>query len=152
MGVKIHKRPTDEQCQSLEEEQSVNESGTSSVQQSNDINSQILAELHRLNGRIAMVKEKVSDNFERLSNVTPNVMNSSLVQHKLEREPVSIRSRHLSTADSSEQSHDLVVPSLNILLTSRQNQTEVDDRLRHLAQLAMDQGKLKSQRGVGQSV
>ena len=90
----------------------------SKVQQSNHINSQILAELQKLNVRIARVEEKVPDNSERLSNVTPHVMNSSIVQHQLAPELVSIKSRHSSTADSSQQSHDLVVSTLNTLQAS----------------------------------
>ena len=107
-------------------------------QQHSDVSSQILAELQKLNGRIATVEEKVQTNTQKLSNVVPQVYNAPVTQHQLVGDASNVRSRHSSAADASVQSQDVVVPSLNSLHTSQRIQAEVDERLRHLAHLSME--------------
>ena len=123
------------------------ESVNSSLQNT-DVSSQILAELQKLNGRIATVEEKVQNNAQKLSNVVPQVYNTPVTQPQLVGEATNVRSRHSSAAESSVRSQDVVVPSLNSLQMSQRIQAEVDERLRHLAHLSTEQGKLKSQRGA----
>ena len=124
----------------------------SDQQQNHDISSQILAELHKLNGRIATVEEKVQTNAQKLSNVIPQAHNVPVTQHQVAAEASNKRSRHSSSAGASIQSQDVLIPSLSSLQTSQRIQAEVDERLRHLAHLSTDQGKLKSQRWGGENI
>ena len=147
---KTHKKPINEQCPSLLHNDSM-ESVNGDQQQNSDVSSQILAELQKLNGRIATVEEKVQNNAQKLSNVVPQVYNAPVTQHQV-ADASNVRSRHSSVAGSSVQSQDVVVPSLQSLQTSQRIQAEVDERLRHLAHLSTDQGKLKSQRGGSDNI
>ena len=127
---KTHKKPIDEQCLSLLHNDSI-ESVNSD--QSTDVNSQILAELQKLNGRIATVEQKVQSNAQKLSNVVPQGYNTPVAPSQLVGEATSVRSRHSSAAESSVRNQDVVVPLLNSLQTSQRIQAEVDERLHHLA-------------------
>ena len=148
---KTHKKPIDEQCPSVLHNDSI-EINSHDHQQQSDVSSQILAELQKLNGRIATVEEKVQNNAQKLSNVIPQVYNTPVTQHQLVGEASNGRSRHSSAADLSVHSQDIVVTSLNSLQTSKRIQAEVDERLRHLAHLSTEQGKLKSQREGSENI
>ena len=124
----------------------------SGQQQNHDISSQILVELQKLNGRIATVEEKVQTNAQKLSNLIPQAHNVPITQHQAAAEASNSRSRRSSSADASVQSQGILIPSLCSLQTSQRIQAEVDERLRHLAHLSTDQGKLKSQRGGGENI
>ena len=97
----------------------------SDQQQHSDFSSQILAELQNLIGRIVTVKQKVQTNAQKLSNVIPQVYNAPVAQNQV-AETSNVRSRHSSSANSSVQSQDIVVPSLNTLQMSQRIQAEVD--------------------------
>ena len=146
---KTHKKPIDEQCPSVSLNDSVGSSNVSDQQQNHDIRSQILAELQKLNGRIATVEKRVQTNAQKLSYVMPQAHNVPVTQHQAAAEASNSRSRHSSSADALVQSQDVLILSLSSLQTSQRIHVEVDERLRHLAHLSMDQGKLKSQRGGG---
>ena len=125
-----HERPINSKCQYVKESDSSdvdNESSSSAGQM--DINKQILQELKQLNGRIAKVEERV-DNQEK----------GHCVSHK------SVKSVSTTESASSQDDAELMLPSLSSLKSSRQLQSQVDQRLQELQAINM-QGKFKSQRG-----
>ena len=91
-------------------------------------------------------------NAQKLSNVMPQAHNVPITQHQAAAEASNSRSRHSSSADASVQNQDVLILSLSSLQTSQRIQVEVDERLRHLAHLSTDQGKLKSQMGGGENI
>ena len=135
---KTHKKPIDEQCPSVSLNDSVESANVSDRQQNHVISSQILAELQKLNGRIATVEEKVQTNAQKLSNVIPQAHTVPITQHQVAAEASNSRSRHSSSADASVQCQDVLIPSLTSLQTSQRIQAEVDERLHHLAHLSTD--------------
>ena len=51
-----------------------------------------------LNGKVAMVKEKVQANPQKLSNVVPQIIIIPVTQHQLVADTSNARSRHSSAA------------------------------------------------------
>ena len=93
--------------------------------QHSDVSSQILAKLQKLNGRIATVEENMQTSAQKLYNVIPQVYNAPVAQNQV-AETSNIRSRHYSSANSSVQSQDIMIPSLNTLQMSQRIQFEVN--------------------------
>ena len=125
----LHERPINSKCQYVKEsDNSDMDSDNTSGAGQMDIQMQILHELKQLNGRVAKVEEKV-ENQEKEQLNSPRSSKSGL-----------------TTASTSQDDADLVLPSLTSLKNSTQLQSQVDRRLQELQAINM-QGKFKSQRG-----
>ena len=125
----LHERPINTKCQYVKESDNsdVDSDNTSGAGQM-DIQMQILHELKQLNGRVAKVEEKVENQEKEQWN-----------------SPKSSKSWS-TTASTSQDDADLVLPSLTSLKNSTQLQSQVDRRLQELQAINL-QGKFKSQRG-----
>ena len=125
-----HERPINSKCTKNNVNGETSNNVASGAEQSDsDINLQILQELKSLSGRMTVVEQKVDASAEK----------SSKAQHRQSQD----------TSDSeegSEDTNDVVTPSLEGLRQSAQTQAKVEERLAELHAI-QNKGKFRSQRG-----
>ena len=122
-----HERPINSKCTKTDVNSETSNNVASGAEQS-DINLQILQELKSLSGRMTVVEQKVDASAGK----------SSKVQHRQFQDTSE-------SEEGSEDTDDVVTPSLEGLRQSAQIQAKVEERLAELHAI-QNKGKFRSQR------
>ena len=144
----IHKRPINSKCAFTEESNEssalpVNDTKVSSLNDSNDLNLQILAALKSLDGRMSMMEEKMASREAKDASIPMQQLSAVVTDGTSTSAPTN--------GHSMTQLDQVVVQTLATLQGSHHIQTEVDKRLRQLVDLN-ESGKSRSQRGGNEIV
>ena len=128
----IHKRPINSKCAFMEDNNEasalpVNDIETSSVNDSNALNLQILAELKSLGGRMSTMEEKIASREAKDASLP--------MQQPTAAATGGTATPALTESHSASQLDQVVIPTLAALQGSQHIKTEVEKRLRQLVDL-----------------